>query len=110
MLEAEVRQQNDRVLTRRAPAPAAMLEAGQSLQAVRCAFPTEIYTLEDAIEFHAFAPLEALAMRVTNGIPLGRLLSYHYHHKLCPNTVKQSTASAASNHELCHHTDDVAQH
>jgi hypothetical protein len=24
--------------------------------------------------------------------------------------VKQSTASAASNHELCHHTDDVAQH
>ena len=28
------------------------------------------FTLEDAIEFHAFAPLEA-SMRVTNGIPLG---------------------------------------
>ena len=28
-------------------------------------------TLEDAIELHAFAPIEALpAMRVTNGIPL----------------------------------------
>jgi hypothetical protein len=28
---------------------------------VRCAFSTVLYTLEDAIEFHAFAPLEALA-------------------------------------------------
>ena len=38
---------------------------------VRCAFSTVLYTLEDAIEFHAFAPLEALAsVCVTSGIPL----------------------------------------
>jgi hypothetical protein len=29
------------------------------------------FTLEDAIELHAFAPLEAFCRRVTNGIPLG---------------------------------------
>jgi hypothetical protein len=36
-------------------------------------FPTEIFHSKDAIEFHAFAPLEA-RRRVTNGIPLGRSL------------------------------------
>jgi hypothetical protein len=34
----------------------------------RCS--TESYTLEDAIEFHAFAPVEE-SKRETNGIPLG---------------------------------------
>jgi hypothetical protein len=33
------------------------------------------FTLEDAIELHAFAPLEA-SMRVTNAIHLGCSLSY----------------------------------
>jgi hypothetical protein len=32
------------------------------------------FTLEDAIEFHTFAPIEA-AIRVTNDIPLGWPLS-----------------------------------
>jgi hypothetical protein len=35
------------------------------------------FTLEDAIEFHAFAPLEA-SRRVTNDIPLGCPLSYQF--------------------------------
>jgi hypothetical protein len=34
------------------------------------------FTLEDAIELHTFAPVEA-SMHVTNVIPLGRSLSYH---------------------------------
>jgi hypothetical protein len=33
-------------------------------------FSTGMISLEDAIAFHAFAPLETLAMRVTNAIPL----------------------------------------
>jgi hypothetical protein len=37
---------------------------------VKCAFSRQKFALEDAIEFHAFAPLEA-SMRVTNGNPLG---------------------------------------
>jgi hypothetical protein len=36
--------------------------------------------LEDSIEFHAFAPLEALAMRVTNGI----LQGVHSSHRFTP--------------------------
>jgi hypothetical protein len=43
------------------------------------------FALEDAIDIHAFAPLE-VAIPVTNGIPLGRSLSYRLHRKFRPNT------------------------
>jgi hypothetical protein len=44
--------------------------------AVRRAFLDGYLHSRNAVEFHAFAPLEA-NMRVTNGIPLGLSLSYY---------------------------------
>jgi hypothetical protein len=35
------------------------------------------FAIEDAVEFHAFAPVEA-STHVANGIPLGRPLSYQF--------------------------------
>jgi hypothetical protein len=45
------------------------------------------FTPEDAIEFHAFAPLEA-SRRVTNGIPLGCPLFLPVHTVNCVKTLK----------------------
>jgi hypothetical protein len=58
------------------------------------------FPLEDAIEFHAFAPLEA-SMRVTNGIPLGcSLLLPVRHCNFHPNT--KGEPARGSDPELCH--------
>jgi hypothetical protein len=45
------------------------------------------FALEDAIEFHAFAPLEA-SRRVTDGIPLGSSLLLPVHIVNCVQTLK----------------------
>jgi hypothetical protein len=51
------------------------------------------FTLEDAIEFHAFAPLEA-SRRVTNGIPLGCPPFLPDHVVNCVQTLKARTNRA----------------
>jgi hypothetical protein len=59
-------------------------------------------------------------MRVTNGIPLRVSTAfYRCQRKLCRNAegtdtllraASHHTFSILSNHELCHHTNDVTQH
>jgi Zn-dependent alcohol dehydrogenase len=59
---------------------------GVNLILVRVLFFDKKFTLEDAIEFHAFAPLEASSQasrRVTNGIPLGYSLFFPVHTVNC---------------------------
>jgi hypothetical protein len=56
------------------------------------------FTLEDAIEFHAFAPLEALAC--VRPMPFLSVV-----HSSCCGDGTTNT-----NHELCRRTDDVTQH
>jgi hypothetical protein len=53
----------------------------------RCVYFRQKFTLEDAIEFHAFAPLEA-SRRVTNAIPLGCPLFLPVHTVNCVQTLK----------------------
>jgi hypothetical protein len=52
-------------------------------------------TLEDAIEFHAFAPLQA-SLRVTNAIPLGCPLFLPVHTANSVQTLKVQCAGAAA--------------
>jgi hypothetical protein len=68
------------------------------------------FPLKDAIEFHAFAPLEALPCVMANDIHIGCSLptSYCYPHKICPNrrlrsvqaVVVANTAQVMVQHSL----------
>jgi hypothetical protein len=67
--------------------------AGQLLAVIGTVlFFRQKFTLEDAIEFHAFAPLEA-SRRVTNGIPLGCSLFLPVHTVNCVQTQKVRLAA-----------------
>jgi hypothetical protein len=68
------------------------------------------FTFEDAIEVHAFAPLEVLAMHVANDTPLGWPLFLPVHtvvHFVQPLKDNTQFGVIGADHELCHHTDDV---
>jgi hypothetical protein len=54
-----------------------------AIKSVLCAFFRQKFILEDAIELHPFAPLEA-SRRVTNSIPLGCSLSYRFTLQIAP--------------------------
>jgi hypothetical protein len=68
------------------------------VQFVRCAFSDRIFALEDAIEFHAFAPLEALPCVCPNSIPLGCPL------QLAIATLNYITTLKGYNHTGCNPT------